>query len=198
MRWRFVSYHLSPSNRQPPFFITRAGNSQCHHRPRSVASGDGDPAGTRTPYLQIRNLSLYPDELRDHADPLMTDFAGDGQMRGRLAPAASADRRHEGNGRRGGTQPIGPPPRRRRRHAVRVSSAFLTHSRDGHRFATACCHQSGFARQPADGADHHHQERHAGSCRLSSGLLCRTHRVARLACAASRPISACLRVMPQA
>ena len=28
---------------------------------------DGDPGGTRTPYLQIRNLSLYPDELRDHA-----------------------------------------------------------------------------------------------------------------------------------
>ena len=27
---------------------------------------DGDPGGTRTPYLQIRNLSLYPDELRDH------------------------------------------------------------------------------------------------------------------------------------
>ena len=26
----------------------------------------GDPGGTRTPYLQIRNLSLYPDELRDH------------------------------------------------------------------------------------------------------------------------------------
>ena len=27
---------------------------------------NGDPGGTRTPYLQIRNLSLYPDELRDH------------------------------------------------------------------------------------------------------------------------------------
>ena len=24
----------------------------------------GDPGGTRTPYLQIRNLVLYPDELR--------------------------------------------------------------------------------------------------------------------------------------
>ena len=30
-------------------------------------NGYGDPGGTRTPYLQIRNLSLYPDELRDHA-----------------------------------------------------------------------------------------------------------------------------------
>ena len=28
---------------------------------------NGDPGGTRTPYLQIRNLSLYPDELRDHS-----------------------------------------------------------------------------------------------------------------------------------
>ena len=34
---------------------------------------NGDPGGTRTPYLQIRNLSLYPDELRDHA-PYMPDF----------------------------------------------------------------------------------------------------------------------------
>ena len=25
------------------------------------------PEGTRTPYLQIKDLSLYPDELRDHA-----------------------------------------------------------------------------------------------------------------------------------
>ena len=30
------------------------------------ALSNGDPGGTRTPYLQIRNLSLYPDELRDH------------------------------------------------------------------------------------------------------------------------------------
>ena len=27
--------------------------------------GFGDPGRTRTCYLQIRNLSLYPDELRD-------------------------------------------------------------------------------------------------------------------------------------
>ena len=31
-----------------------------------IDARDGDPGGTRTPYLQIRNLSLYPDELRDH------------------------------------------------------------------------------------------------------------------------------------
>ena len=34
---------------------------------RDVFLGYGDPGGTRTPYLQIRNLSLYPDELRDHS-----------------------------------------------------------------------------------------------------------------------------------
>ena len=37
------------------------------------ALSNGDPGGTRTPYLQIRNLSLYPDELRDHT-PLMPEI----------------------------------------------------------------------------------------------------------------------------
>ena len=39
----------------------------------SLDARDGDPGGTRTPYLQIRNLSLYPDELRDHKS-LMPEF----------------------------------------------------------------------------------------------------------------------------
>ena len=39
----------------------------------SFNARDGDPGGTRTPYLQIRNLSLYPDELRDH-ESVMPEF----------------------------------------------------------------------------------------------------------------------------
>ena len=39
----------------------------------SLDARDGDPGGTRTPYLQIRNLSLYPDELRDHKS-VMPEF----------------------------------------------------------------------------------------------------------------------------
>ena len=38
----------------------------------------GDPGRTRTCYLQIRNLSLYPDELRDHI-PYMPEFTADFQ-----------------------------------------------------------------------------------------------------------------------
>ena len=48
---------------------------------------DGDPGGTRTPYLQIRNLSLYPDELRDHA-PYMPQFTGNCQMRAVIRSAS--------------------------------------------------------------------------------------------------------------
>ena len=36
-------------------------------QPGGDAPDNNDPGGTRTPYLQIRNLSLYPDELRDHS-----------------------------------------------------------------------------------------------------------------------------------
>ena len=39
---------------------------------------DGDPGRTRTCYLQIRNLSLYPDELRDHT-LYMPEFTADFQ-----------------------------------------------------------------------------------------------------------------------
>ena len=42
-------------------------------------ASDGDPGGTRTPYLQIRNLSLYPDELRDHTC-YMPQFTPERQM----------------------------------------------------------------------------------------------------------------------
>ena len=36
------------------------------------------PEGLEPPYLQIRNLSLYPDELRDHG-VFMTHFTADFQ-----------------------------------------------------------------------------------------------------------------------
>ena len=57
----------------------------------------GDPGGTRTPYLQIRNLSLYPDELRDHTGVFMTHFNGDCQMPRRRGGLSSARSHREGN-----------------------------------------------------------------------------------------------------
>ena len=45
--------------------VTRTSGDLYGRLARYLAA-PGDPGGTRTPYLQIRNLSLYPDELRDH------------------------------------------------------------------------------------------------------------------------------------
>ena len=45
--------------------INRTSGDRYGRLARYLAAA-GDPGGTRTPYLQIRNLSLYPDELRDH------------------------------------------------------------------------------------------------------------------------------------
>ena len=45
--------------------VTRTSGDRFGRLARYLAA-PGDPGGTRTPYLQIRNLSLYPDELRDH------------------------------------------------------------------------------------------------------------------------------------
>ena len=45
--------------------VTRTSGDRYGRLARYLAA-PGDPGGTRTPYLQIRNLSLYPDELRDH------------------------------------------------------------------------------------------------------------------------------------
>ena len=54
---------------RPPVMIakrvTRTSGDRYGRLARYLAA-PGDPGGTRTPYLQIRNLSLYPDELRDH------------------------------------------------------------------------------------------------------------------------------------
>ena len=62
---RTVKYRTEPSARRSIF---SPAPRRLRGMIRAVSSGwsvGGDPGRTRTCYLQIRNLSLYPDELRD-------------------------------------------------------------------------------------------------------------------------------------
>ena len=119
----------------------------------------GDPGRTRTCYLQIRNLSLYPDELRDHAPSIC-----------RNSPLISRHRmRPEDSARRDGSHAPRPPIGWRRKPGSRAPAAARRGSQAARRSSAAGCRQRSAARRGSSGAAPPRRCDHAGSRRITHG-----------------------------